>query len=78
METITETFRIKGRGVVAIFKLEHVINVGDHVRRVSDGATWIVSGIECMGRPPRPGEIASVLFDSRGAEPQAGDEFDRL
>jgi hypothetical protein len=78
METIIETFRIKGRGVVAIFVLEHPIDRDVRVCRRSDGAIWTVTGVECSGRLPRVGEAAAVLFEYSGADPQVGDKLDRL
>jgi hypothetical protein len=77
MEKIVETFRIKGRGIVAIFTLESTIRVGERLLRASDGAEWTISGIECMGRMPRVGELASVLF-AGDVEPQVGDEIKRV
>lgn len=80
--TVRDTFRIKGRGVVACVETDGPCPLnGSQLRRVSDGQTWTVCGVERfgakLGAVGEAGERVGILV-SAGVEPAAGDEIERI
>lgn len=82
MMRITDTFRIKDRGLVACVESDGPCPLpGSKLRRLSDGATWEVKGVErfgtFLGTTGHAGERISILLDE-GPEPLPGDEIERV
>lgn len=73
---VLETFNVKGRGCVAITKLDDKkMMIGTVLRRVSDGLEVRVRGIECHAilRAPRSGDTVGLLVSQPVA---TGDELE--
>ncbi len=70
MKVAAGPWQIKGRGCAVILVLEagERAEVGDRLRR-ADGATWVLSGIEC-------GAVDGAVLLRGGAPPSVGDELD--
>lgn len=66
---ITDTFTIKGRGIViAGYPAAEPLRGG--AVSAPDGRRWVVAGVErFLGRPWRPGDGAGILLARGGSEP---------
>jgi len=76
---VTDTFRLKGYGVVFITVLDcQCPPIGSRLIRPADGQTWTVKGIlrYMHAGPVMIGEQVGVLV-SEGPDPQGGDVIER-
>jgi translation elongation factor EF-Tu-like GTPase len=66
---VEDVLHVTGRGWVATGTLTVTINVGDYVRRSSDGREWQVKGMETfrpLGPRNRPGDPVGLLLGQEG------------